>query len=76
MKTDKEDILIILPFAFPICMAWLGAWLHINIQFEVWDSIWGHYGTVGFITTPYGFAFIITVVMIEIILWLCLERTR
>ena len=71
----KEDLFVIMPFAFPICMVWVCAWLHTNVQYQIWDGIWNNYDTVGFMFTPYGFALIVTIVFIELLLWIIFGRT-
>ena len=59
--------ILLIPIAFPICMVWLCAWLHVNVV-SYTTNWWGDVERIGFLLTPYGFALIFTIVIIEVAL--------
>jgi hypothetical protein len=48
-------------------MVWLCAWLHVNVV-SYTTNWWGDVERIGFLLTPYGFALIFTIVIIEVAL--------
>ena len=80
IKEYKQEILhtinVYLILLFPLVAIWVLAWLHMNIHFRQYDNFWDKYVWEGFAFTPYGYAYIISIVIIEFILFLWLERTE